>query len=207
MTLNSINKASPKEKQCYKHNFLDIYEIYFDRLKNSYLSILEIGLWHGNSLRLWQQYFPNAIIRGIDKSTDCIAFSLNNIDNHDRIGFFQVDQGNINELMNFSNGKKFDIIIDDGSHFPPHQIISFRVLFEFLNAEGLYCVEDLHTSYQGTRPSLSVDFFSQLIHNLNYQGKVPILENYKECQNLFSGDEGRYEFIHFYPGLCIIKKR
>jgi hypothetical protein len=42
---------------------------------------------------------------------------------------------------------QFDVIIDDGSHSPPHQLFSFNTLFEkFVKPEGLYVIEDLHTN-------------------------------------------------------------
>ena len=42
---------------------------------------------------------------------------------------------------------KFDIIINDGSHITSHQQNSFGFLFPFLNSNGIYICEDLHTSY------------------------------------------------------------
>ncbi len=41
-----------------------------------------------------------------------------------------------------------DIIIDDGSHIPQHQIKSFEVLFyNLLSNDGIYICEDCHTNY------------------------------------------------------------
>ncbi len=42
---------------------------------------------------------------------------------------------------------RYDIIIDDGSHVPQHQIISLACLLPALNPGGLYIIEDLETSY------------------------------------------------------------
>ena len=44
--------------------------------------------------------------------------------------------------------KKCDVILDDGSHVPEHQLLSFNYLFEnCLNDGGVYIIEDIETSY------------------------------------------------------------
>jgi hypothetical protein len=42
---------------------------------------------------------------------------------------------------------KIDVIIDDGSHLPAHQLRAFAALYRRLDADGVYIVEDLHTNY------------------------------------------------------------
>jgi hypothetical protein len=39
------------------------------------------------------------------------------------------------------------VIIDDASHFWSHQIIGFRTMFPQLPPNGVYIVEDIHTSF------------------------------------------------------------
>jgi hypothetical protein len=39
---------------------------------------------------------------------------------------------------------KPDIIIDDGSHRPDHQLISLVTLFPYLAADGIYVIEDIN---------------------------------------------------------------
>jgi hypothetical protein len=41
----------------------------------------------------------------------------------------------------------WDIIIDDGSHLPEHQLVSFTALFPFVRPGGVYVIEDIETSY------------------------------------------------------------
>ena len=40
-----------------------------------------------------------------------------------------------------------DIVIDDGSHYSDHVRKSFLFLYPLLRPGGIYCIEDLHTSY------------------------------------------------------------
>lgn len=138
------------------HNYTDVYEGYLSKYRSSPTSILEIGIgvtgkkWdaqvaHGRnqrggaSLMTWRDYFPNGEIYGIDVND---ARHLEG----DRLRTFVVDQGNIAEMKEFLgkfDGLEFDFIIDDGSHRPDHQQISFGLLFPRLKSEGVYFIEDL----------------------------------------------------------------
>jgi hypothetical protein len=41
----------------------------------------------------------------------------------------------------------WDIVIDDGSHIPRHQLLSFSVLFPCVRPGGMYVIEDIESSY------------------------------------------------------------
>lgn len=138
------------------HNYTDTYEAYLWPLRHEPIKLLEIGLgvsgdaWHslivtgrnqtgGASLKMWHDYFPAASIYGIDVNP------ATHIDN-DRIKTFVVDQGDVPQLGRFMGeigDPTFDVVIDDGSHRPDHQQISFAFFFEHLRSGGLYFIEDL----------------------------------------------------------------
>lgn len=141
------------------HNYTDIYEAYLERYRLSALTILEIGLgvtgdrWKaqiatgrnaagGASLRMWYDYFPNAMIYGIDINDGSYL-------NNDRINVFIADQGRVEDLEAFvkaSGVAEFDIVIDDGSHRPDHQQVSLSFFFKLLRSGGLYFIEDLRNN-------------------------------------------------------------
>ena len=57
--------------QLYKANkfelgYIDVYEKYFENLKDKELKILEIGIDKGPSLKVWSDYFKNSKIIGLD---------------------------------------------------------------------------------------------------------------------------------------------
>jgi hypothetical protein len=121
-------------------NFTPKYSEYFEPIKNNKIKILEIGVGSGPSLKVWYDYFPNAEIYAID------IVSQKQHEN-DRVKTFVFDQSNRKDLENLiKNIGKLDIIIDDGSHVVKHQQISFGFLFEYMNSNGQYWIEDLHTS-------------------------------------------------------------
>ena len=49
-----------------EHNYLEFYEHQFQNIRLEKNNILEIGVLHGGSLKLWNEYFPNSIIYGIE---------------------------------------------------------------------------------------------------------------------------------------------
>ena len=184
-----------------KLHFLKIYDDYFKNFKNKKINILEIGVHEGKSLMIWKDYFPKANIIGIDLKS--YNFNIN------RIFTFQGDQTDINFLLGLSRKfKKFDIIIDDGSHVCSHIIKTFGALFDFLKEDGLYICEDLQTSYWprygGSRINLnkkktSLSFFKTLVDSGNY-------ESYDRPFYKKSKFDGKIKFVHFFQNLVIIKK-
>jgi ubiquinone/menaquinone biosynthesis C-methylase UbiE len=99
--------SESKSGHCYGPLYDDIFER-FDR--NSNLDILEIGIQKGGSLVAWKEYFQNANIWGIDIENQ-ILDEYRNPDFKYIIHDVKSDKVK-KELKN----KKFDIIIDDGSH-------------------------------------------------------------------------------------------
>ena len=73
-----------------------------------------------------------------------------------------------------------DVIVDDGSHYPRHQIASFEYLFEkMLKPGGIYVVEDIQTSFlptfEGTKElqlarKSFIEFVKDLILQLTFVG-------------------------------------
>ena len=144
------------------HNYTDVYEAYFFPLRRMPITLLEVGLgvdgpnWHaeiaqgrnaqgGGSMRMWYRYFPDARIFGIDVNP--AAF----LDN-DRIRTGVVDQSDPSQLRTFLSNHgidRVDVVIDDGSHRPDHQQISFASLFPYVAPGGLYFIEDLLDNGKG----------------------------------------------------------
>ena len=134
-------KSDKGTEQGSSHGFTEIYDYYFIKLKDSCINLLEIGIQDGSSLKMWYEYFPKATIYGLDIN------NKKDLEN-DRISCAVIDQSNRQQLEEFSTDKdiKFDIIIDDGSHHMLDQQLTFGFLFPLLKSDGIYIIEDLHTS-------------------------------------------------------------
>ncbi len=151
------------------HHYFDIYTRYFERFRDRPVTMLEIGVFRGGSLRMWKQYFhPDSTIVGIDVDKSCQAHEIADQNVFVRIGS-QADPNFLAEI----NGEfgPFDIILDDGSHKTHHQIVSFGALFRAaLKDGGCYMVEDVHTNYwikHVDSPETFIDLSKQMIDMLH----------------------------------------
>jgi hypothetical protein len=139
-TLTEIGKFLNTDKATY-HNFTEFYDGYFDQMRNESLNILEIGIFKGESLKMWKEYFQNSTIYGLD---------INNLKHleEDRIFIEQADQTDINRMNTVFPSVKFDIIIDDGGHSMYQQQLTLIAMLHRLKRGGYFIVEDLHTSLE-----------------------------------------------------------
>ncbi len=151
------------------HHYFDIYTKYFERYRDRPITMLEIGVFRGGSLRMWKEYFhPDSTIVGIDVDKSCQAHEIADQNVFVRIGS-QADPAFLAKV----NGEfgPFDIILDDGSHKTHHQIISFGALFRSaLKDDGCYMVEDVHTNYwikHVDSPETFIDLSKQMVDMLH----------------------------------------
>jgi hypothetical protein len=149
--LSDIAKKYPTDKD-FTHNYYNgVYENYFSPLRESTKLLCEIGIggfwgevnWvHGNSLKVFRDYFPNAQILGLD-------IQNYEIDDLDRIQLDWLDQSKKELVEQYANKlSEYDIILDDGSHNTHDQQITLAYFFKSLRSGGLYVLEDLHSSIE-----------------------------------------------------------
>lgn len=130
------------------HFYTPHYQTHFERLRYEPLRILEIGIGGynyptqgGESIRMWQRYFPRGLVYGLD------LFDKPNVTGP-RIRTVQGDQNDPEFLRRLAEqAGPFDIIVDDGSHVNEHVRTSFETLFRYVRPGGYYVIEDLHTAY------------------------------------------------------------
>lgn len=122
------------------HNYTPAYYDMFKDRVDDVKMVLEIGVNAGGSLRMWEEFFPNARIYGLDIRPEVLFASP-------RIGCLLADQGSPASLRaamaQIGTDPKFDLIIDDGSHEFEHQRVSMLTLLPYLSDTGYYVVEDL----------------------------------------------------------------
>ena len=122
-----------------RHSYTPFYHRLFNTKRLLVKKVLEIGIGRTyKSLKMWEEYFPNAMIYGLD--IRCEDKMVSN-----RIPILQCDQSLKKSLRQLVDkiGDNFDLIIDDGSHIPDHQIISAKILVSCLNSSGTYIIEDV----------------------------------------------------------------
>lgn len=163
------------------HGYYRFYPRFLEHYRNiSNCAILEIGVENEFSIKLWLDYFPQAFIYGID---------INLENDGERFKIMKADQSSLTQLQKVKRqiDKDLFFIIDDGSHIPQHQILTFNYFFPLLMTGGTYIIEDIETSYwsrgglygyktnYGYHNSKSVvEFFKFLIDDINTEFLKPI---------------------------------
>jgi len=114
------------------------YELFDTRQRMLVRKVMEIGIAHGWGLLLWREWFPNAEIYGIDANHEFMK-------NMERIRSYVANQGSEGDMRNAAAwaGDGFDLIMDDASHEPAHQISSAHIMFPLLRPGGWYVIEDV----------------------------------------------------------------
>ncbi len=159
-----------QSKVIYKWaHYFPIYERHFAPWRNKTVTMIEIGVFHGGSLQMWQRYFgPLATIVGIDINPECKRHEEPGI--HVRIGD-QSDPAFLQSVLDEFGAP--DIVLDDGSHRMEHVRESFLFLYPKVTKNGVYMVEDLHTAYWEEyaggleRPDTFINLSKRFIDNLN----------------------------------------
>jgi hypothetical protein len=212
-----------KTDKGYAHDYMPVYEQYFNSRRDHELTILEIGFAEGNSARMWEEYFPKAELHFIDINKE--AMQKGSLLLSHRSYTHLVDQSDARSLRQFAEhlGKKIDIIIDDGSHKNRDQILSFEALFPYVTSGGCYVIEDLHTSYWSlyggggdtlqpmALKSSAITFLLERVHDVNYYGARTGYADFNRCaqslKNTFTGYQREIKSIHFYCSMCFVFKR
>jgi hypothetical protein len=152
------------------HRYDRIYSKFLDQIRNNKIKLFEIGCGHEHaSFDMWQEYFPLGEIYCMDINEELET---------DRGKVYKGDQTNKDDLCRMAKIiGNCDVIIDDGSHIPQHQIDTFNYLFEnMLNNGGIYIIEDIECTYWNPKNIMYgyevgnnsiVDHFQSLPHRIN----------------------------------------
>lgn len=202
MNLDQLFLREGADKSSAGHGYVKTYEELFAPIREKVSCLLEIGIYQGASIRAWLEYFPNALIIGIDCEPQYLHGS-------DRYWWFkgrQEDPFFLGDVL----GKipQPEIIIDDGSHMPAHQIASFTRLWPALAPGGLYAIEDCQAWYDRDQDPAYKDgaeeFLWTLASRVNWQGQDYI--GRPGGKALIAHGDPAFEWVRISKGLLIIKK-
>ena len=173
--LNISTNSKGTDKGDYK-SYIDLYYYKtFLPLKEKKITLLEIGVRHGASIILWNEFFKNIEIYGIDNLSDTMLndnpFEYSNLKKNN-IRFFNM---NAYEKKNIKKiNSTFDIIIDDGPHTLSSQLFASKHYTPLLNINGKLIIEDIQKFGK-----FSIFFF---LFHLNLKYKLDIFDFRKHKQ-------------------------
>jgi len=203
-TLNQCFVDNGVDKQDWLHGYSRHYEPLFEPLRDKPITLLEIGVYQGASIRAWLEFFTQAHIAGVD----VLPIPVGLVNCH-RYHHFNGDQTDGPFLANVCNHvDEIDIVIDDGDHQPAHQAISFETLWPYVAPGGLYIVEDTHPAHDPLHGHIYHDGAKELLwriveainwHGCKYHGR-PFPES--EPTN----EDRAFDSLTIHRGLLIIRK-
>jgi len=134
LSLHDIGKINSTDKVC--HRYLPHYERRFRHLRDEPITLLEIGVWNGQSLRTWRDFFPSGMIYGLDIVPEYMF-------TEERIECFLGDQSDAVFLAEAARQTgPLDFVVDDGGHKATQHVASFNELWQHVKPGGWYCIED-----------------------------------------------------------------
>jgi hypothetical protein len=105
-------------------------------------AMVEIGYGAGEGVVFWHTLFPRVFLYCLDLNHGHWS--------DEKTCVLRVDQSKPHDLERAlaTVRRPISLIVDDGSHHPDHQLLSFSTLFlHLLQPGGLYILEDVETSY------------------------------------------------------------
>lgn len=90
----------------------------------------------GASLFMWEEYFPEARICGLDNDRSTLI-------NKGRIRSYYCEQSDPFSYPPEIFAGSYDLIVEDGSHVKEHQLTAVETLVPLLAPDGIYIAEDV----------------------------------------------------------------
>tara|TARA_B100001121_G_scaffold164774_1_gene143928 strand:- start:331 stop:1161 length:831 start_codon:yes stop_codon:yes gene_type:complete len=169
-SLDDLFKYFDCDKSSLVHGYSKFYLQELEKFKDSKINILEFGIHFGSSQAALSKYFSKANIIGVDKNPYFKKFYSKKI----RSLYCDVsDRNSLKFLRDYLN-TELDVIIDDASHIPEHQLLTFIETFDLLKSKGIYVVEelDIFESFPenyNTHLKIESSELRNFLHHLNNQ--------------------------------------
>jgi len=118
------------------HGYCPHYEMLIGYLHHLPITLIEIGIGSGDSLRMWKEWMPKATIYGVD------------IDEKKEVTGFTKFQANQNDCTAvdqiLEQTGRVHVLIDDAGHNLEDQKKCFNHVFPKIVTGGWYIIEDLN---------------------------------------------------------------
>lgn len=126
------------------HSYLPLYQQLLIGKKDTAKNVLEVGICYGGSIKLWNDYFTNATVYGLDIiHSDNVWTDIKN--NKDIILYTSTDAYDTKFFTtNFLyKNIKCDVMIDDGPH-TLESMKQFIILYsQIMTDDGILIIEDV----------------------------------------------------------------
>ncbi len=143
------------------HHYFEIYHRHFEPFRGRSPVVVEVGVFHGGSLQMWQHYFgPGAHIVGIDVDARCKQFE---------------DVATFEELYPHIQPNGIYLCEDIHTSFMPEYGGGYRREGTFLEY-GKALIDRLYAWYSRDHTVLTVDEFTRATYALHFYDSVLVME-------------------------------
>jgi hypothetical protein len=179
----------------WRHYF-EPYHRHLHKFIGREVTVVEVGVYSGGSMPMWRHYFGDGCkVHGVDIQKECKAYE----DSHTTIHIG--DQGDRGFWKRFREVvPSVDVLIDDGSHWPEHQIVTLEEMLQHLRPGGVYICEDVH----GTGNPFAA-YARSLADELNATLGWIYREDEITCSA--TAFQAAVHSVHLYPFVVVIEKR
>jgi cephalosporin hydroxylase len=143
LTLLEIVDNSLTDKNTV-HSYLDTYQKLLSKKQYTAKNVLEVGICHGGSIKLWNDFFPNATIHGLDMID--IHNIWEGIKNNNKIMLYTsidaYDEKLFTQLF-LDKNIKCDILLDDGAHTLESMKKFIKLYSQIMTDDGILIIEDI----------------------------------------------------------------
>ena len=149
----SLRLNYPSDKDT-AHNYLPVYQEESTQTEN--IKMLELGVCYGGSLVLWNEFFVNSEIHGIDnaKYTDAPIPGI-------------LHFGKYEDLHTTFEDNYFDYIVNDSMHYAPEQIDAFNIYYSKLKSGGKFFMEDIPNMENVAQNVKTLEGYTFKVYNVN----------------------------------------
>jgi hypothetical protein len=131
------------------HMYTPFYYEFLKDKRQSFKKVFEFGVGNsriqrviphyqmGASIRMWRDFFPNAMVYGADIANGSVF-------KDERIETFYCNERDANQIKELVGkmGSDIDLVIDDASHHVNDQVFLCKNLMPFLKKDVIYIIED-----------------------------------------------------------------
>jgi len=174
------------------HSYIPLYQKLLESKKETALNVLEIGIgdfgWkNGGSIKLWNEFFTNANVYGLDVRP--LHNFLDGLTTNNKIILYTSTDAYNTEFVTetfLNKNIKFDFMLDDGPHSLETMLIFIELYSKLMTDDGILIIEDVQ----------SWDWIETLTNAVPEHLK-PFVKAYDLREN-----KGRYDDIVFTIDKC-----
>jgi 23S rRNA U2552 (ribose-2'-O)-methylase RlmE/FtsJ len=188
-------------------HYFEVYHRHLAKFVGRSVNVVEIGVYSGGSLAMWQHYFgARAHLYGVDIEQECRRHQSEHVD------IIIGDQGDPAFWADFRRRvPTVDVVLDDGGHQAHQQIPTLEGLLPHMADGGVYICEDvggvdngLHAYVEGLSRNIHATGdhttgFQQTVHSVHLYPYMVVVEKPDVPVSAFTDEARGSDWASFAP--------